>query len=116
MVFPAVCLVQFCRRFSMKRGLVGFWPPQIIFLELTMETRVALIGIIIEDRNSVEELNAIIHEYSDIVLGRLGVPCRQRSISIVSLAVDAPMETINALSGKLGRLKGVTVKTAWASV
>lgn len=81
-----------------------------------METRVAVIGIIVENMNSTESLNAIVHDYRDIILGRMGVPHRERGISIVSLAVDGPAEKINALSGKLGRLPGVTVKTAYASL
>lgn len=81
-----------------------------------MNSRVAVIGIIVENMNSVELLNAVIHEYRDIVLGRMGVPHRKRSICIVSLAVDGPAQAINALSGKIGRLSGVTVKTAYASL
>ncbi len=80
------------------------------------EQRVAVIGIIVEDIDSTERLNAIIHEYRDMILGRMGIPHRERNISIMSLAVDGPSERINALSGKLGRLRGVTVKTAYASL
>ena len=79
------------------------------------ETRVAVLGIIIENMDSVEALNAIVHDYRDIVLGRMGIPYRQKKINIVSLAVDAPTEVINALSGKIGRLPGITVKTAYAN-
>ena len=81
-----------------------------------MDSRIAVIGIIVENINSVELLNAIIHEYRDIILGRMGVPHRKRSLCIVSLAVDGPAQSINALSGKIGRLPGVTVKTAYASL
>lgn len=77
-----------------------------------METRVAVLGIIVENPESVEALNAIAHEYRDVILGRMGLPYRQRGINIVSLAVDASTSVINALSGKIGRLDGVTVKTA----
>lgn len=80
------------------------------------ETRVAVLGIIIENMDSVEALNAIVHDYRDIVLGRMGIPYRQKKINIVSLAVDAPTEVINALSGKIGRLPGITVKTAYANM
>ena len=80
------------------------------------KTRVAVIGIIIENTDSVESLNAIIHDYRDVVLGRMGIPYKQRGINIVSIAVDAPVAVINALSGKIGRLPGVTVKTAYASM
>lgn len=79
------------------------------------ETRVAVLGIIVENMASVEALNAIVHDYRDIVLGRMGIPYRQKKINIVSLAVDAPAEVINALSGKIGRLPGITVKTAYAN-
>lgn len=81
-----------------------------------METRVAVIGIIIENTDAIEAFNAIVHEYRDVVIGRMGVPYRQRNVSIVSLAVDAPIPTINALSGRIGRLPGVTVKTAYAAM
>ena len=77
-----------------------------------METRVAFLGIIVENPESVEALNAIAHEYRDVILGRMGIPYRQRGMNIVSLAVDAPTAVINAMSGKIGRLDGVTVKTA----
>ena len=81
-----------------------------------MDTRVAVLGIIVENLESVEMLNAIIHEYREVVLGRMGVPYKHRKINIVSLAVDAPTATINALSGKIERLPGVTVKTAYAAL
>ncbi|MBO5752681.1 MAG: iron-only hydrogenase system regulator [Proteobacteria bacterium] len=79
-------------------------------------SRVAVIGIIIENTDSVESLNAIVHDFRDIILGRMGIPYRERGINIVSIAVDGPAEEINALCGKLGRLPGVTVKTAYANV
>ena len=81
-----------------------------------MNTRVAVIGIIIENTDSVEALNCIVHEYRDIILGRMGIPYKQRKINIVSIAVDAPATVINALSGKIGRLPGVTVKTAYTEI
>lgn len=79
-------------------------------------SRVAVIGIIVENTDSVESLNAIVHEYRDIILGRMGIPHRARGINIVSIAVDGPAGMINALCGKLGRLPGVTVKTAYSNV
>ncbi|MBQ8037648.1 MAG: iron-only hydrogenase system regulator [Proteobacteria bacterium] len=82
---------------------------------MSEDTRVAVLGIIVENMDSVEALNAIVHEYRDIILGRMGIPYRQKKINIVSLAVDAPPEVINALSGKIGRLPGITVKTAYAN-
>ena len=78
------------------------------------DSRVAVIGIIIQDLDSASDLNEIIHEYRDIVLGRMGIPYRQKNIHIMSIAVDAPATAISALTGKIGRLKGVTVKTAYA--
>ena len=81
-----------------------------------METRVAIIGIIVEDSTSVEKLNNILHDYGDYVIGRMGLPYREKGISIISLAVDAPQDIISALSGKLGRLPGVSTKTLYSKV
>lgn len=79
-----------------------------------METRVAVISIIIEDPQSVQTVNEILHEYSDFIIGRMGIPYRQRGINIISIAVDAPQEKISALSGKIGRLTGVSAKAAYS--
>ena len=79
-----------------------------------MEKRVALIGIVVEDMNNVESLNHILHEYGDYIIGRMGIPYRSRGISIVSVAVDAPMNIISTISGKLGMLKGLSVKTIYS--
>ena len=79
-----------------------------------METRVAVMGIIVQDLQSAESLNAILHEYGEVIIGRMGIPYRQKNISILSVAVDAPQDTISALAGKIGRLPGVSVKTAYA--
>lgn len=81
-----------------------------------METRVAVIGIIIDNKNSVEKLNSILHEYSDYIIGRMGIPYRTKSINIVSIAIDAPQNIISALAGKLGNVEGVSVKTAYSNV
>ncbi len=81
-----------------------------------MDTRVAVIGIIVEDAGSVEELNNLLHEYRDYVIGRMGVPYRERNINIISVAIDAPMDTIAALAGKIGNLSGVSAKTAYSNV
>ncbi len=80
------------------------------------ETRIAVLGIIVENMDSVEALNAILHEYSRWIIGRMGIPYRKRSISIMSIAVDAPQQEISALSGKIGRLEGVSVKAAYSNV
>lgn len=79
-----------------------------------METRVAIIGIIVEDPESVTGLNSILHEYSSMIIGRMGLPYREKEISIISIAVDGTTEDINALSGKIGRLKGVSAKAAYS--
>ena len=79
-----------------------------------MEKRVALIGIVVEDIESVEALNHILHEYGDYIIGRMGIPYRCRGISIISIAVDAQMNVISTISGKLGMLKGLSVKTIYS--
>ncbi len=79
-----------------------------------METKVAVIAIVVEDRDSVERLNEILHDYADYIIGRMGLPYRAKKINIISVVVDAPHDTISALSGKIGSLKGVTVKTAYS--
>lgn len=81
-----------------------------------METRVAIIGIIVENPEQVGALNAILHEYSQYIIGRMGIPYSQRNISIISVAVDAPQTEISALSGKIGRLSGISAKTAYSNV
>lgn len=81
-----------------------------------METRLAVMGIVVENPDSVERLNALLHEYASIVIGRMGMPYRERNISLMSVAVDAPQDVISALSGKIGRLPGINVKTAYSNV
>ena len=81
-----------------------------------METRVALIGIVVENPGSVELLNSILHQYSNYVVGRMGIPYQKRKISIISVAVDAPGDVISALSGKLGMLPGVSTKTVYSKL
>ena len=73
-------------------------------------TRTALIGIIVEDAGSVEELNQLLHQYRDYIIGRMGIPHPQKSISIISIAMEADQDTVSALSGKLGALKGVSAE------
>lgn len=80
-----------------------------------METRVAVIGIIVENLHATATINEILSEYGDYIIGRMGIPYRKRGISIISLAVDAPQNVISALAGKAGRLEGVTVKTAYSN-
>ena len=73
-------------------------------------------GIIVEESASVESLNALLHQYADYIIGRMGIPYRKRGVSIVSIAIDAPQDVISALSGKIGKLQGVSVKTAYSNV
>ena len=81
-----------------------------------METRVAVISIIVEQADSVQELNDILHEYSAYIIGRMGLPYRQKNINIISIAIDAPQDMISALAGKIGKLPGVSAKTAFSGV
>ena len=79
-----------------------------------METRVAVISIIIEDPESVQAVNDLLHQYSEFIIGRMGIPYREKGISIISIAMDAPQDKISALSGKIGRLSGVSAKAAYS--
>ena len=81
-----------------------------------MDSRVAVMSIIIENLNDVEQVNAVLHEYGEYIIGRMGIPYRQRKISIISIALDAPQDTISALSGRIGKMAGVSVKTSFSSV
>ena len=78
------------------------------------ETRIALVGIVVENPGSVEALNQILHDYRAYIVGRMGIPYRQKGISIISVALDAPQPVISALAGKVGRLDGVSSKTIYA--
>lgn len=84
--------------------------------EETMETRIAVLSIIVEDSESITKLNEVIHEYADYVVGRMGIPYHTKQINIISLVLDAPQTKISELSGKIGRLSGVTAKAAYAKV
>lgn len=79
-----------------------------------MENRVAVLAILVRDTDSVEALNGLLHEFGQYIIGRMGVPYPKQGINIISVAVDAPQETVSALSGKIGRLNGVTAKTVYA--
>ena len=76
-----------------------------------METRVAIVGIIVENMDSVRVLNDILHEYGEYIIGRLGIPYPKKRVNVITVVVDAKQDVINALSGKIGRLDGITVKT-----
>ncbi len=78
-----------------------------------MDRRIALIGIIVTDDSSVERLNRILHEFGEYIIGRMGIPYKQEKMSIISIAMDGPMDVINSLSGKLGMLKGISTKTIY---
>lgn len=79
-----------------------------------METRVAVISIIVEDTEAVEKLNSLLHKYGEFIIGRMGIPYRQKGINIISVALDAPSDTINALTGALGRIPGVSAKANYS--
>ena len=81
-----------------------------------METRVAVMSIIVEENEAVEKLNGLLHAYGEYIIGRMGIPYRKRKVSIISIAMDAPQNTIATLAGKIGALKGVSVKTAYSAV
>ena len=81
-----------------------------------METRIAVMGIIVEDLDSVEALNSLLHGYGKYIIGRMGIPYRERGVSIVSIAIDAPQDVISSLAGKVGGLSGISVKTAYSNV
>lgn len=78
------------------------------------ETRVAIIGIIVENPEAVSQINEILHSCSDYIIGRMGIPYKQKNINIISVVADAPTDKISMISGKLGRIDGVTVKTAYS--
>ena len=78
------------------------------------DKRIALIGILLDDMNATEQLNAVLHAYSQYIIGRMGIPYRERGVNIISVALDAPSSEISALSGKLGMIKGMSVKVVYA--
>ena len=80
-----------------------------------MENRVAVMSVISENTDCAEKINSILHEYCDCIIGRMGIPYRKRDINIISIALDAPQDIISSLSGKIGRLDGVSVKIAYSS-
>lgn len=81
-----------------------------------MSSRVAVIAIIVENADSVEQLNAILHEYGEHIIGRMGIPYRSKGINIISVAMDAMQDDINTLAGRIGRLDGITAKTVYSKV
>ncbi len=81
-----------------------------------MEERVAIIGIIVENGDAVAPMNQLLHEYGDSIIGRMGIPYKKRGISVISIAIEASVETINALTGKLGKIEGVNAKATFSKV
>lgn len=81
-----------------------------------MNARIAIIGIIVEKKDRVEELNHLLNEYGEYIVGRMGLPYRRRGVNIISIAVDGPQDVINALSGKIGKLSGISAKTAYSQM
>jgi len=79
-----------------------------------MESRIALIGIIVEDIETSPEINRILHEYQDYIVGRMGIPYKKQNVAIISVVVDAPADVTSSLSGKLGMLPGISVKTVYS--
>ena len=83
---------------------------------MAADTRVAVIGIVIEKDESVGALNEILHEYAAYIVGRMGIPYREKGINIISIAIDASQDVISTLSGKIGRLSGISTKTAYSNI
>ena len=81
-----------------------------------MDGRVAVISIIVENIGSVSELNELLHEYGDYILGRMGIPYKKKGINLISVAIDAPQDVINTLTGRLGKLDGITAKAAYSKI
>lgn len=81
-----------------------------------MTTRVAVMGIIVEKAESVEKLNALLHDYRAYIIGRMGIPYRERGINIISVFLDAPQDVLSALAGKIGNLDGISVKTVCSNL
>lgn len=81
-----------------------------------METRVAIISIIVENRDSVAQINELVHEAAPFIIGRMGIPYPQKNINIITIAIDAPQDIISTLSGRIGALDGVSTKTAYSKV
>ncbi|OPX43796.1 hypothetical protein CLHUN_22760 [Ruminiclostridium hungatei] len=81
-----------------------------------METRIALIGIIVDDVSATDKLNSILHDFGKYIIGRMGIPYRQKDVCIISVVIDAPNDVISSLSGKLGMVPGINIKTVYSKV
>lgn len=95
------------------RSVGDFYFPRIGGI---MNTRIALVGIVVENTDAVARINDILHTYGEYIIGRMGIPHRERGISIISVALDAPQDVISAMSGKLGNIPGVSSKTIYSKV
>ncbi|MBQ9940372.1 MAG: iron-only hydrogenase system regulator [Clostridia bacterium] len=80
------------------------------------KTRIAVVGIIVEKKESADALNKVLHQYGKYIIGRMGIPYREKGVNIISIAVDAPQDIISAMSGQIGRLEGVSAKTAYSGL
>ncbi len=81
-----------------------------------METRIALMGIIVDDVSATDRLNSILHDFGKYIVGRMGIPYREKNVCIISVVVDAPNDVISSLSGKLGMVPGVNIKTVYSKI
>ena len=81
-----------------------------------VDTRVAIIGIIVEDSEAVAGLNSLLHEYREFIVGRMGIPYKEKKVNVISVVIDAPQDTIAALSGKIGNIRGISAKTVYSKV
>ncbi|MBQ8860391.1 MAG: iron-only hydrogenase system regulator [Ruminococcus sp.] len=81
-----------------------------------MSKRVAVMSIIVENNDAVEKLNSVLHEASEFIIGRMGIPYREKGVSVISVVIDAKQDFISALTGKIGNIDGATVKTAYSNV
>ena len=104
-------------KFPYEQGVVlphRFFMVRQFFInkENTMETRIAIMSIIVENDAAVEQLNALLHSHGEYIIGRMGIPYRKRNVNLISIALDAPQDTISALAGKIGALPGISAKTA----
>lgn len=79
-----------------------------------METRIAVIAIVAESRDHIDEMNRVLSAYGEYIIGRMGIPYPKKGVSLISVAVDAPNQAISALTGKLGNIEGINVKTAYS--
>jgi putative iron-only hydrogenase system regulator len=100
--------------FSFLLGVFYFGNMQTLKWRVKMDKRIGVVGIVVEDINSANEVNAILHDYSHIIVGRMGIPYREKEVSVISLIVDGSSDEISAMTGKLGRVKDVSVKSAMA--